>query len=270
MNNSPKILHGAFVEYRPAQTASKPPSNPPPPPLTVVFQFNPVQISRSRSLSFAQPGSQFGGASEQAYPQQQGGPRAGAGGQRGGAGRERGESLRDYHLKFQDLEELRRKQQVTVQEETLSFEIRLDATDQLNDGDPFVERFGIAPQLATLELMTLPISERVKIVTAKTKAGKQQQRAFSSTAKDNPPLILFIWGEKRKLPVNINSINITESEFNTDLHPIRATVAVNLTVIEGPNSYYLYSKECIQNMSAPYVANPPEIVNISIPPITPL
>ena len=39
--NQPKISRGAFVEYGLSI-----------PPLAVVFQFNPLQLSRSRSQSF--------------------------------------------------------------------------------------------------------------------------------------------------------------------------------------------------------------------------
>ncbi len=43
-SNKPKILRGAFIEYGLSI-----------PPLFVVFQFNPVQLSRSRSVSFGVP-----------------------------------------------------------------------------------------------------------------------------------------------------------------------------------------------------------------------
>ena len=42
--NKPKILRGAFVEFGLSV-----------PPLIVVFQFNPVQLTRSHSLTFAFP-----------------------------------------------------------------------------------------------------------------------------------------------------------------------------------------------------------------------
>src|SRR5436190_23894156 len=108
-SNKPKILRGAFVEYGLSI-----------PPLFVVFQFNPVQLSRSRSQSFSVPGSvqQAESASARA------------------AGRTAQTiSLRDYHQRFDDLPELRDAQQVRIQEESINFEIRLDATDDLNDGD---------------------------------------------------------------------------------------------------------------------------------------
>ena len=44
-------------------------------------------------------------------------------------------------------------------------------------------------------------------------------------------------------------MNITETEFSTDLNPVRATVAVSLTVIEGKSVPYLYSKAMVEAMS---------------------
>ncbi len=78
-------------------------------------------------------------------------------------------------------------------------------------------------------------------------------------------MILFIWGRKRVLPVNINSMNITETEFSTDLNPIRATVSVSLTVIEGPNIPYTYSKAMKEAMSVLNLANITDIADVVIP-----
>jgi hypothetical protein len=207
--NQPKVLRGAFVEYGLSV-----------PPLIVLFQFNPLELARHRSQVFAVP------ASAQA----------------------RGEevSLREFHQNFADLTELRDAQQVIVQPESFSFDIRLDATDRLNDGDPLTERFGIAPQLATLELMMQPKGETLfgEILQALRPGG------FSFTCMEKPPLVLFIWGRKRVLPVNIDTMSITETEFSADLQPLRATVNVDLTVIEGRNAAYTYSQVLKQAMSS--------------------
>jgi hypothetical protein len=212
--NQPKVLRGAFVEYGLSV-----------PPLIVLFQFNPLQLSRRRSQWFSVP----------AWAQ------------------ERGErlTLRDFHQSFEDLTKLRDAQLVTVQPESLSFEIRLDATDKLNEGDSITEQFGIAPQLSTLELMVLPKSESIfgQILDALRPGG------FSFTCTQKPPMVLFIWGRKRVLPVNINSMNITETEFSAHLNPIRATVDVDLTIIEGPNATYMYSKALKEAMSGLNLAN---------------
>jgi hypothetical protein len=212
--NQPKVLRGAFVEYGLSV-----------PPLIVLFQFNPLQLSRRRSQSFSVPAS----------AQEPG----------------EGLTLRDFHQGFEDLTKLRDAQQVTVQPESLSFEIRLDATDKLNEGDPITEQLGIAPQLATLELMVLPKSESIfgRVLDALLPEG------FSFTCTQKPPMILFIWGRKRVLPVNIDSMSITETEFSTDLNPTRATVAVDLTVIEGPNAVYMYTKGLKEEMSGLNLAN---------------
>ncbi len=218
--NKPKILRGAFVEFGLSL-----------PPLVVVFQFNPVQLTRNRSLTFAQPASAKTG------------------------------SLREFHGPFKNLLDLQKQQLVTVQEQSINFDIRLDATDKLDDGNTITEQFGIAPQIATLEQMVYPkdeslIGEVLSLLSPK---------AFSFTRRANPPLILFIFGRKRVLPVNINSLNITETEFATDLNPIRASVAVSLTVIEGKSVPYLYSKALIEAMSVLNLANIPDIENVMIP-----
>ncbi len=236
--NKPKILRGAFVEYGLSL-----------PPLIVPFQFNPVQLSRSRSLSFSAPGRERRQELNSL------------------AGREREEgywvSLRDFHGReeYSDLTQLQKDQQVRVQPESISFEIRLDATDKLNDGDGITEQFGIAPQLATLELMTYPKDESLlgELLSMLSSSG------FSFTRGDNPPMILFIWGRKKIMPVNINSMNISESEFSTDLNPIRATVSVSLTVIEGRNLPYMYTKAMKEVMSVLNIANLVNITDVVIP-----
>lgn len=235
--NKPKILRGAFVEYGLSL-----------PPLFVVFQFNPVQLSRSRSQYFSVPGSVQRAESEAART----------------AGREpRWLTLRDFHQRYDDLTDLRDAQQVQVQEESINFEIRLDATDDLNEGDPIVEQFGILPRLATLELMVHPKGE--SLIGQALGALLGSPGGFSFTKGANPPMILFIWGYTRVLPVNINSMNITETQFNTLLNPVRATVSVNLTVIEGKNIPYMYSKAAKEAMSVLNLANITDIADVVIP-----
>jgi hypothetical protein len=216
LRNQPKIMRGAFVEYGLSI-----------PPLVVVFQFNPLQLARSRKQEFSMTAS---------TQEEEDGS---------------GLTLRDFHQGFTDLLKLRDAQYVTTHPESLGFEIRLDATDKLNEGDRITEELGIAPQLATLELMAQPKNESVlgALVEELLPDG------LSFTCTEKPPMILFIWGRKRVLPVNINGLKITETEFNTNLEPIRATVAVELTVIEGPNPAYLYTKIRKEFMSGLHLAN---------------
>jgi hypothetical protein len=222
--NQPKTLRGAFVEY--GLTL---------PPAIVVFQFNPVQLTRNRSLTFAVPAA-TGGA---------------------------GTTLRTFHQRYDDLTELRDAQQVTVAEETIGFELRLDASDKLEEGDPITEQFGILPRLATLEAMVSPKDESLLGKALGALLGAPG--GFNFTRGANPPLILFIWGRTRVLPVNINSMNITETEFSSVLNPVRASVAVSLTVIEGKSPFYLYSKAAKEVMSVLNLANLGDITDVGIP-----
>ncbi|MET9406004.1 hypothetical protein ABZX90_09500 [Streptomyces sp. NPDC002935] len=224
----PKILRGAFVEFGLSL-----------PPLLVVFQFNPLQLTRNRSLSVTFPGARADGA---------------------------GSSLRDYHGTVDNLLDLQKQQVVSVQEQTVAFDIRLDATDGLGDGDVLAKQFGVGPQLATLELMVQPKSESMLGLVADKLLGLGgKPKGFSFTRSANPPLVLFIFGRKRVLPVNINALNITETEFSADLNPIRATAAVSLTVIEGRSVPYLYSKAATEVMSALNLANVTDVANVVIP-----
>lgn len=230
--NKPKILRGAFVEFGLSL-----------PPLFVVFQYNPNQLTRNRGLSFSFPGA----------------PSATAG---AAPGETAPRTLRGFHGRHADLLTLRRKQLVDVQEQTIAFDIRLDATDRLDDRDTIAEQFGIAPRLSTLELMVQPKQESL-LGALFALPGKP--KGFSFTRKDNPPLVLFVFGRKRVLPVNINALNITETEFSADLNPIRATVAVSLTVIEGPSVPYLASKVMTEAMSVLNLADLADAQNVVVP-----
>ncbi|TET46795.1 hypothetical protein E3J59_02745 [Candidatus Aerophobetes bacterium] len=203
------------------------------PPLIVTFQFNPVSISRSRSNTFSAPGSEEG-------------------------------TLRQFHQRYSDLTEIRDLQQVSVEPETITnLEVRFDATDKLNEGNFITEQFGISPQLATLELMMHPKGESLLGAALSSLLGSSG--GFSFTGGEKPPMILFIWGRKKVLPVNITSMSINEEEFTPELNPIRATVSVDLTVIEGKNIPYLYSKAMKEAMSVLNLANLPDIASTIVP-----
>jgi hypothetical protein len=229
--NTPKILRGAFVEFGVSL-----------PPLMVVFQFNPVQVTRNRSLGFAAAGTSSAAVGQD--------PKAPA------------RRLRQLHAGLSSLREVQAQQVVTVEEQTIGFDIRLDASDRLDEGDTVTEQFGIAPQLSTLELMVHPKDESLLGAAAR---ALTKRRGFSFTRGENPPLVLFIFGRKRVLPVNITSMNITETEFSADLNPVRATVTVGLTVIEGRSVPYLYSKAMTEAMSVLNLGNTPDVANVVLP-----
>lgn len=110
-------------------------------------------------------------------------------------------------------------------DETFSLEIEIDATDQLADGDPIAGSLGIAPQLASLEMMFYPPSARVIANEALALAG------LVEVVPPEAPLALLVWSPTRVLPVRVTDLSIAEQAYDPSLNPIQATVTVGLRVL---------------------------------------
>jgi hypothetical protein len=110
-------------------------------------------------------------------------------------------------------------------EETIAFDVEIDAADQLEQSDPIAESMGIAPALASLEMLLYPKSA---VVIANEVLA---QLGVIEVIPAEAPLTLLVWGIKRVLPVRLTQFTITEEAFDTDLNPIRAKVALSLTVL---------------------------------------
>lgn len=227
--NQAKILRGAFVEYGLSL-----------PPLFVVFQFNPVTITRSKAATPSNSERRRKLLKKSFV---------------GGVAEDPGGLFTDF----------RAGQTLAVKDETIGFDIRLDATDKLNRGDAITEQFGIAPQLSTLELMITPKNQSVLGGLATLLLGGAKGSFAFFSEDTNPPIILFVWGRKKVLPVNITSMQIKEEEFSVDLNPTRATITVALEVIEGPNLPFLYTKTLKEVMAALNLANLPDLANTIVP-----
>ena len=230
--NQPKILKGAFVEFGISL-----------PPLLVVFQFNPLTITRSRAATPVTPGSQQSSRSTQSAGLVNALVAGGA----------------------SSLVKFRNGVTLNVQPEKISFDIRLDATDALNDGDTLAEQFGIAPQLATLEMMMLPKSQSLLGGAVSELLGASASRFLCLESMQDPPVILWVWGRKKILPVNIVNMQIKEEQYATDLNPTRAVVTVQLEVIEGPNAPYLYSKAMQEVMGVLNLAHVGDLSKTIVP-----
>ena len=109
--------------------------------------------------------------------------------------------------------------------ETISFDVEIDATDQLEQADPVTTTLGIAPALASLEMLLYPKSSLV--------IANQVLMAIGviEVIPAEAPLTLLIWGSKRVLPVRLTSFSITEQAFDPALNPILAKVGLSLQVL---------------------------------------
>ncbi len=109
--------------------------------------------------------------------------------------------------------------------ESVSLTVELDATDQMDAGDPVAGALGITPQLSVLEMLLHPSSARVIANTALLMAGTIEILPLEL------PLTVLVWGPGRVLPVTISNLAITEQAFTAALTPMRATVEISADVL---------------------------------------
>ena len=185
-------------------------------PNIIIFQFNPVKVTRTPSL--VQPPAAETGSGARDATQQPGQPT-----------------------------------------ESYSFSLRVDATDQLASSNPVAAASGILPALSALELLMVPKSS-LTIDLFKLSGDKKPHQH----PPERLPTILFFWGPFRIMPVTINSLSITETEYDQILNPIRAEVSVSLQVLttgqlakdqEFARGAYKYSQGVKEVMAALNLAN---------------
>ncbi len=112
-------------------------------------------------------------------------------------------------------------------QETLTFSVEIDAADQLEkpgENASVVEN-GLHPVIAAIERLVYPSYPLVIANEALALAGS----AF--ILNEMAPLTLLVWGPRRVLPVQIQSLSIKEEAFDQKLNPIRAKADLTLRVL---------------------------------------
>lgn len=155
------------------------------------------------------------------------------------------------------------QQQPGQPSESMSFSLRVDATDQLAGSNPIAAASGILPTLSALELLMAPKSGLLlDLFILGGGPGPHQH------PPERLPTVLFFWGPYRILPVSITSLSIVESLYDQLLNPIRAEVSVNLQVLTPEQlatdsvlaqGAYVYSQGVKEVMAALNLANAVEI-----------
>lgn len=111
--------------------------------------------------------------------------------------------------------------------ERISLSVELDATDQLAEpgSNPAVVTHGLHPALAAMELLLYPPNAQALLNRTLARAGTAQ------LCPADLPLVLFVWGPSRVVPVRLTSFAITEEAFDQQLNPIRARVELGMQVL---------------------------------------
>jgi hypothetical protein len=171
------------------------------PPLLFVFDFNPETITRTRTLNLRKEGVPGRRGYDFSSPAQV--PRAALG--------------------------------ASVQAETFTLKLLLDASDAIGEGDPVAALAGIEPELDTLRAMLEPKTQGPGGVRKLVSLGAQGKRAFQRN--ETASVLLFAWGT-HVLPVFLTSVSVEEQAHLPSLAPYRATVAITLQVIESANPFW--------------------------------
>ena len=111
--------------------------------------------------------------------------------------------------------------------ETIKLEADIDAADQLEfpGQNRVTVEHGIQPQLAVLESLAHPGSAQLLEVDRQLNTGTLE------IAPMEAPLMLFVWGKSRIVPVRLTEFSITEEAFDPVLNPIVAKVSIGLRVL---------------------------------------
>jgi hypothetical protein len=173
-----------------------------PTPLTLSFEFNPASISRTRGITVST---------------------GGAPGTRGG-------------YDFNDVSEVARAAQgVTVNAESFTAKILLDATDRMSAGDPVATKYGVQPEIDVLRSMVEPKIQTPDGARTLAALGEGDMRAF---ARDQyASVLLFVWGVQT-LPVFLTQVQIEAKEYLPQLLPYRAEATLTMQIIESNNPFY--------------------------------
>jgi len=129
--------------------------------------------------------------------------------------------------------------------ESFSFTLMLDSDEQISDvatdpiGAGLAEVSGVYTRLAALELLQFPAnppsSSLVGGVTAAASAAGVGASAADAQTTSVPvgevPVVLFVWGPMRIVPVRVTALSVTEKLYDALLNPTHAEAQMTLTVL---------------------------------------
>ena len=158
--------------------------------------------------------------------------------------------------------------------ETFSFTLMLDSNDEIADGATNPVAAGIATatgaysRLAALEMLQYPMASASTLLgqvsaNLSTAAVGASSAPSTSVPLSQVPVVLFVWGPQRIVPVRVSQLQVTERLYDSLLNPIHAEAQITLSVltpdelaaVQGPmrdfaNVAYLYTQAIRQAQAA--------------------
>ena len=118
--------------------------------------------------------------------------------------------------------------------EKITLKASFSAADEFGDNKVLARLFGVGTRLAALEKMVYSSNELLAAIGAALSgptsalAGGGDPR--QPIPREKNPRILFIWGVYRILPVVLESMSITEQQYDFLLNPVQAEVSITMAV----------------------------------------
>ena len=111
--------------------------------------------------------------------------------------------------------------------ESISMEVELDASDDLEQGDAIAKEFGVAPRIAALEKLVFAHEDLLGALLSLVPGLS----GILPPERPTVPVVLLVWGIGRIVPVRVTRYSIEETLFLPSLRPMQATVSLSLEVI---------------------------------------
>jgi hypothetical protein len=129
--------------------------------------------------------------------------------------------------------------------ESFSFTLMLDSDEQISDvatdpiGAGLAVLSGVYTRLAALELLQFPSpkpdARLVNSVSSAASAAAKGASPAASTSQAVPvsqvPVVLFVWGPMRIMPVRVTAFSVNEKLFDELLNPTHAEATITLSVL---------------------------------------
>lgn len=119
--------------------------------------------------------------------------------------------------------------------EKISLTAKFSAADEFGENKVLARMFGVGTRLAALEKMVYPSNDLLAALGAALGlvGGGGESDPRQAIPREKLPRILFIWGAYRVLPVILESMSITEQQYDFLLNPVQAEVSLSMAVSAG-------------------------------------
>jgi hypothetical protein len=120
--------------------------------------------------------------------------------------------------------------------ETFSLVLELDAADALEKPEQHPVAFisGVADRIAAMELLLYPQEGTLVdslLGTAASALSTAVGGGVKPAQRGTVPVVLFVWGPGRIVPVRLTSFSVEEQAYSPQLYPIRAKVNLGLRIL---------------------------------------